>query len=287
MTHGSPLPITGVDTHAHIFRRGLALAGERRYTPDYDAPLDAYLGHLAAAGLSHGVLVQPSFLGADNSHMLDALRRHPGQLRGVAVVNLDIGDAELDRLAAEGVVGIRFNLIGLPVPDYASEPWSGLLRKLHRRGLFVEIHRQARDLKAILTPILDAGLRVVVDHFGRPDPLLGSNDPGFHDLLSVAESGRVWVKLSATYRNKSSLADASAMAGMLREAIGVERLLWGSDWPNTQFESRTDYSRERSVLDCLLPDLAMRRAVLIDNPAMLFRFRIPDSGTRDCLNEFI
>jgi hypothetical protein len=62
--------ITGIDTHAHVFERGLPLANARRYAPGYDAPLSAYLAQLDAHGLSNGVLIQPSFLGTDNSYLL-------------------------------------------------------------------------------------------------------------------------------------------------------------------------------------------------------------------------
>ncbi len=79
-------PITGIDCHAHVFSRDLELAAVRRYTPGYDATLAQYLSHLHAHGLSHGVLVQPSFLGTDNRYLLAALRQAPEQLRGVVVV---------------------------------------------------------------------------------------------------------------------------------------------------------------------------------------------------------
>src|SRR4051794_22927541 len=49
-----------IDTHAHIFKRGLKLADVRRYAPDYDATLTDYLTTLDANGMTHGVLVQPS-----------------------------------------------------------------------------------------------------------------------------------------------------------------------------------------------------------------------------------
>ena len=44
---------------------------------------------------------------------------------------------------------------------------------------------------------------VVVDHFGRPDPRLGVDDPGFRYLIETGATGRVWVKLSGAYRNGS------------------------------------------------------------------------------------
>ena len=67
-----------IDTHAHVFRQGLALADTRRHTPDYDATLTQYLALLDAHGVARGVLVQPSFLGTDNSHLVAALRAAAG-----------------------------------------------------------------------------------------------------------------------------------------------------------------------------------------------------------------
>ena len=44
--------VTAVDTHAHIFERGLKLTAERRYAPDYDATVDDYLRLLDANHIS-------------------------------------------------------------------------------------------------------------------------------------------------------------------------------------------------------------------------------------------
>src|SRR5258706_14032175 len=54
---------SSVDTHAHVFERGLPMPDARRYAPDEDALLGTYLHHLDTHGMAHGVLVQPSFLG--------------------------------------------------------------------------------------------------------------------------------------------------------------------------------------------------------------------------------
>src|SRR5476649_2515612 len=115
--------ITAIDAHAHVFVRGLPLAQQRRHAPDYDATLDAYAGHLLANGVSHAVLVQPSFLGTDNSFFIDVIRRYPLRLRGVAVVDCSFSDAELASLDRAGVVGMRLNLIGLPIPDLRAPSW--------------------------------------------------------------------------------------------------------------------------------------------------------------------
>lgn len=266
---------TVVDTHAHLFERSLPLAASRRYAPDYDATLADYLGQLDAHGTTHGVLVQPSFLGTDNRYLLAALQQQPQRLRGIVVVEPTISPEELARLDAAGVVGIRLNLMGTALPDLQQAPWPALLRQLAARGWLVEVQRNAGDLPAVVDSLVAAGVNVVVDHFGRPDPALGIDDPGFRYLLKVAATRRVWLKLSGSYRNGTNgVGDAIARAAIppLRAAFGPDRLLWGSDWPHTQFEKATNYATARRQLDEWITDPAERAAILGPTPAALYHF---------------
>ena len=266
-----------VDTHAHVFRQDLALADTRRHTPDYDATLTEYLALLDAHGMSHGVLVQPSFLGTDNSHLVQALRAAPDRLRGVAVVDTAISDAQLQTLADAGVVGIRLNLIGLPTPPLHAPEWQALLAHIAARGWHVEVHAQAQRLPEILPALLAAGCRVVVDHFGRPDPALGVTDPGFAYLLQQADSGRVWVKLSAPYRNWPAGKEGDAgrqAAALLLRAYTAQRLMWGSDWPHTEHRHVASYTAATQWLDAWIDDPTEWRCVLADTPLHLFQFQI-------------
>lgn len=265
--------ITGIDTHAHIFRRDLPMVAGRRYSPDYDATVEQYLAHLDACGLSHGVLIQPSFLGTDNHYMVAALQRFPERLRGVAVVDAQISDGELDELAAAGVVGIRLNLIGKLLEDYTGPAWSGLFRRLARRGWQVEIQRGFADLALVVPAILESGVTVVIDHFGLPAASVQLDEPQHAPFFDLFGQAPVWIKLSAAYRSQSDLARARAIEARLREACGgVGRFLWGSDWPNTQFEAQTRYDEQFALLEAILPDPEERRRVLVDNPATLFGF---------------
>lgn len=273
-----PPPASGaaVDTHAHVFRQGLALADTRRHTPDYDATPDQYLALLDAHGLTHGVLVQPSFLGTDNSHMVETLRAHPARLRGVAVVAPDVTESELRALAAAGVVGIRLNLIGLELPALDTPVWQTLLARVNALGWHVEIHLQAARLQGVIPSLLAAGCRIVVDHFGRPDPALGVSDPGFQYLLQQAGSGQVWVKLSAPYRNWAAPACAASgrlAAQQLLDAYTPDRLMWGSDWPHTEHRHLASYPAAMQWLDAWIDDPAQRRTLLADTPLRLFQFQ--------------
>src|SRR3954451_8494225 len=100
------IPAGSVDVHAHVLdpsRRGVPGAA---YAPFTASPAD-YLAHLAGLGVDHGVLVTASTHGTDNEPMVTALRLAEGKLRGVAVVDPSVSDAELSRLDEAGVRAVR------------------------------------------------------------------------------------------------------------------------------------------------------------------------------------
>lgn len=264
--------ITGVDTHAHIFRRDLPMASGRRYTPAYDVGADEFLTRLDAQGLSHGVLVQPSFLGTDNGFILDAIAAHPDRLTGIAVVDRDCPESELDRLARGGIRGVRLNLVGKTPADYAAPEWQAFFGRCAARGFQVEIQRAMADFATIVPPMLEQGVNVVIDHFGLPGGAIDPANPEHEGFLHLLASPQVWVKISAAYRaGLEEAAARDAVALFIRHAGDASRLIWGSDWPHTQHESETTHAAQTAWIDRLLAkDAALSRAVLIDNPARLF-----------------
>jgi predicted TIM-barrel fold metal-dependent hydrolase len=259
-----------VDTHAHVFHPGLRFVEPRRYTPSYDASLLRYLAELDANGIAAGVLVAISVLGNDNSYLLECLRACPDRLRGVVQIDPSTDLAKLDAFGSAGVVGIRLNLTGdLPVPRLMQGPWAEALTECVRRDWHVEINDRCARLHESIEPLLAAGVRVVVDHFGMPDRTLGAADPGFTRLLGYASTRRVWVKLSGDYR--LGAAAAEAVAPRLLRAFTADRLLWGSDWPFTQHETTEHYAVQLGKLERWLPNDADRRAVLGATPRELFK----------------
>lgn len=262
---------TGIDTHAHIFRRDLPMVPGRRYSPDYDATVPQYLANLDRHGLSHGVLIQPSFLGTDNSFIASAIAEHPDRLLGVAVVSGNISDDGLDTLVRAGFRGIRLNLVGKELEDYAASEWQSFFLRLAKRGLQIEIQRRFEDFAAFIPAMIASGATVVIDHFGLPTGGIDPAKPGHVALLELLASPQIWMKTSAIYRGPMTQDEAIRSLGMLREAArGIDRMVWGSDWPHTQHEAATDYDRQVAVLESLFPLVRERRQVLVDNAARLF-----------------
>jgi predicted TIM-barrel fold metal-dependent hydrolase len=257
----------GWDTHAHVWRRPLALVANARHRPDYDAPVESFLANLDRNGLAKGLLIQPSFLGYDNSQMLDAIAPHRDRLHAVVMVDPATSMEALAGLESRGAKGLRYNLIGLPIPDLSSALHRALHARLAERGWHVEVHREARDLPAILDPLVEQGVKIAVDHFGRPDPKLLENDPGFRYLLGLGRDANVWVKVSAAYRCGGDDAGVALTARLL-ENFSPDRLLWASDWPHTQHESIT-YDSTAALFARCVPDVETRRRILEAAPLEL------------------
>jgi predicted TIM-barrel fold metal-dependent hydrolase len=255
-----------IDTHVHVFQRDAALAPGRRYAPSADATPDDLWGWMQPAGVDRAVLVQPSFLGFDNSYLLDAIGRDPGRFLGVAVVPSDTGRNVLADLRRGGVVGIRLNCIGHPAPDLAGE-MRPLVQNLAALGMTLQIQAEGAQWLALEAALSDSPGPVVIDHFGRTAP--GDASGGFESLLrAAARSPRIWFKFSAPYRFADGA--AAGCAGLIRDTVGIDRIIWGSDWPHTQFEGRFGYGATLDWLSGWLPRPEDRRAVMAENPARLF-----------------
>ena len=281
MSDTFPASILGIDGHAHVFSRELDLTSARRYSPEYDATLALYQHNLQGHGLSHGVLVQPSFLGTDNSYLLDALKQAPGQLRGVVVVERDISRADLDAMDRLGVVGIRLNLMGKALPDFSQPEWKLLFDHIAELDWHVELHRHVADIPALIRGLIPFGVKIVVDHFGRPDARLGLEQPGFREMLELGLGGQVWMKVSGIYRLEGSeqenLDFARAALPLLVQSFGPQRLVWGSDWPHTQHEKQVSYGTVVEQLQALGCSPQVMRSLLIEAPQVLFDFSVVEA----------
>lgn len=226
---------TLIDAHAHVFDENCNYIEHSRYTPSAKVPIEHYFKTLDDHGIAGAVLIQPSFLGEDNSYMCQAIARRPRTLRGVAVVAPEIEDAALRSLQDQGVRGVRLNLIGQPDPDFTLAVWQDFLTRLVRNNLLIELHASGERWERLLPPLLATGVSIGIEHLGRPDAVDPLSCPGFQAILEAAVHPNVWAKLSGSYRSKGG--DAAATVPALLHAFGPKRLLWGSDFPWTQHET--------------------------------------------------
>jgi predicted TIM-barrel fold metal-dependent hydrolase len=258
-----------VDVHAHIFHAGMPLSGTAWHAPAGNATLEQFLATLDQAGVHFGVLAAASIYEDYNDYMRDAVRRHK-RLRATVIVSPSI---ELDTLRAmdkDGVMGIRLQFRSLAsVPDLSSFEYRKLFRRLADLDWHVHLHDEGQRLPESIRQIENAGVKLVIDHFGRPDLSLGVNSEGFTAVLRAVERGRTWVKLSGAFR-LTPIETLRRFSDLLMASGGTDRLFWGSDWPFVAHESEMTYAKAISDYRTLVPDPAVRRA--IDRSALKFYF---------------
>lgn len=260
-----------VDTHAHVFSHACPILSNARYKPQYEAVLEDWLSEWMRAGVTHGVLVQPSFLGTDNRFMLEQIARGPGKLRGVIVVDSSVSPAALAEADAAGVRGVRLNLIGVTdFSEFAEERWQTLFRKLVALGWHVEVQCPGEHWGRLIAAFGDTPVTLVVDHFGLPDPAAQGRCEGFDAIMRLAEKRPVYAKLSAPYRLRG--ADPKHYAARYLAGLGADRLLWGSDWPWTNHEQGRDYLVCADWLSDWIPSEESRQTILHSTPFQLYRF---------------
>jgi len=228
------------DCHAHVYETVTAIDGAR-YVPAHPAPLDGWLAHQEAHGLRGGVIVQVSFLGADNSEMCAALARlDRARFAGVGVVPLEVCDEELDRLVQAGMRGVRWNLVrGAAMPDLGAAPTRRFLTRLRDRDLHLEIHLEGPRLAPVLPALADQGVNLVIDHFGLPSDPDPRSDPMIRAVADLHDRSALYFKFAAHYRTSF---DVTPHAGELLSLLPDNHVVWGSDWPHTQHEHRTGYA---------------------------------------------
>lgn len=263
--------IVAVDCHAHVMRRDLPLAPDRHSGPKRDVTVEEFIDELDAHGISHGVLTAPSFYGTDNSLLLAALDLASGRLRGTAIVAPEIAEEELIAMDRRGIVGIRLNWIKRDtLGDVESGAYRQLFQRVRKLDWQVEIYLEGPKLAAVLPKIRGQGMKVVVDHFGSPDPARGVACAGFQEVLRGVKSGDTFVKLSAPYRQGG--ADPQAYVDALLDAGGPRQLVWATDWPFVGFEGKITYAQCVGWIESWIPDEATRWIVMAETPAKLFHF---------------
>ena len=277
-------PREACDCHAHIFGPPdrFPYTEGRGYTPP-DAPLEMYLKMLDAIGCDRGVVVQGNAHGYDNRVILDAVERAPQRLRGVCITDTRVGADDLRRWHTLGVRGLRFHMhkhgdqpgyvrgVGLDV----FEVFRPVMREL---GWHAQIWCDWRVLPELADTFrkIAQDIPVVIDHMLHTDASLGVGERSFQTLLDLLGEGTCWVKVSGAYRVSKQYPDYPD-ARPLHEALmrtNPDQVVWGTDWPHPLVDASI-MPDDGKLMDLFMewtPDAALRKKILVTNPARLYDF---------------
>ena len=273
------LPQGACDTHCHVF--GPYTRFPLQHPSSYaapDAPAPRYLRMLDTLGAARGVLVQPAPYGTNPDALLDALAQGGDRLRGIAVADPSVTDAQLRKLVDGGVRGLRF----VEARDPAGNLFPGsvgfdqiaaLAPRMKQHGLHAQLWAPCDTYLRHLPALAALDLPLVIDHLGSLVPARGDQDPVFQLLRGLLADGRIWMKLTVCrvgtapdYGNARFIHDAFT-------AANPDQVLWGSDWPFVRMGAGAPSAD--ALVDLAhgwLGNDALRRRVWVDNPARLYGF---------------
>lgn len=269
------VPAGACDCHVHIFGDPARYPYKtvRRYTPSA-ASIDDYKHMLAVLGLERAVIVQTGiFHGNDVTY--DALKSAAGKWRGIALLDGSVTVQEIARLHEAGFRGVRLNPRNVKADDL--KDMEVIAQKIAPFGWHLQFHLDARDLVTLADRLRKLPVDVVVDHLGHMPVEAGVGHPGFQQLLAMLREGRCWVKLSSPNRFGDPRPPYPTVMPYARALIEAapERCVWASDWPHSRFTGFMP--NDGDLLDLLAtwaPDAALRKLILVDNPARLYGFPI-------------
>jgi predicted TIM-barrel fold metal-dependent hydrolase len=282
------VPANACDCHTHIFGdpAQFPFSASRVYTPETASPEEQAALH-RALHIKRVVIVQPSVYGTDNSATLFGMKARGADARGVAVINDKTADSDLDVMVKAGIRGIRINLAtgGNNDPAAARQRFQSAIPRVVKQGWHIQIYTNLGVITAIKDLVLASPVPVVFDHFGGAKASLGTAQPGFSDLIQLLRSSKAYVKISGAYRASSQAPDYADVAPLAKALIAAnpERIVWGTDWPHPNSDSgkspnevtpllQIDDGRLLNQLPIWAPNAAIRKMILVDNPARLYDF---------------
>lgn len=271
------LPAGACDAHVHMLADDFPLWDGRVEDPapgGFKHWLERLDRHLAGLGCSRVVIVHSILYGGDNAVTVESVKRFgTARARGIGLVTDAATEADLDALAAAGVVGIRLNYVHGGLLTWAGV--KALAPRLAARGMHVQMLMNAhKHMAEIAGDVAALPVPVVFDHIGWPDIGAGVGEAGFEILRRLVAEGDAYIKLSGVYRLCQRPYEAAApFVAALAEA-NPQRCVWGSDWPHIMLADALQPDAGvllNAFLDTVTSEEA-RKQILVKTPGALYGF---------------
>ena len=280
------VPAGACDCHTHIhYPEKFPFYPGRVYTPEAAMPDEMSRLH-RALHIQRVVIVSPSVYGTDNSCATYGIKARGKDARGVAVIDDKTTEKEISALAKAGFKGVRLNLhtVGTHDPSVAARQFQNAANRVKSRNWHVQLNTSLSVVAALKNEFAASPVPIVFDHFCNAKTELGVNQPGFTDLLDLVRSGKAYVKISITAGPRKDYSDFTPLAKALISA-NPDRIVWATNWPHPNSVTppgrkpteltplfQVDDGLTLNLLPVWEPDAAVRKKILVDNPARLYEF---------------
>lgn len=255
-----------LDAHVHLWRRSDDDFWMCRKIAalDRDFTEDDLRGNRTRCGVGGAIAVQ-ALHNLDESRRLLAMATKSDQLAGV-VAWCDLFDPRLDSVLAAYQGAAKF--VGVrPLPadtfggDWLTDPRSRhAFRLFEARDVAVDVLHRVEDLGRARTFLRDyPGLRVVLNHGGRPAVMTGQLEPWATEIRAFARETSAVVKCSGLVERAGvewTAASVLPFVQTLVDAFGPQRMMFATNWPVSTISAH--YAVWVEALQTILDQIGLR-----------------------------
>ena len=250
--------ITIIDAHAHLWlnvdtvvngqpihplepnrSRSIFFGEERQMLPPYmtdgQNTAERFLSNMDYAQVSAAVITQEFIDGLQNSYLMQVQRQYPDRFFCFGMPELRKAGFcdEADALIQSGFRGIKIPAARLP-QQFVNDERVSMLRLMEQRGGILGIElmdgdAQVGQMEEIIQECPQ--LKVAIGHFGMV------TRPGWLSQIRLARHENVYVESGGiTWLFNDEFYPFPAAIRAIKEAadeVGMEKLMWGSDYPRT------------------------------------------------------
>jgi predicted TIM-barrel fold metal-dependent hydrolase len=237
-----------IDTHCHVIATDtktypLAPIFGKQSQWSAEHPLDHpdMVKADVAAGVDKAVLVQAASAYAfDNSYVADSVAAHPDRFAGVFSIDMVAPDAvaKMKHWMGKGLTGMRIFTSGsthaAQETFFADEAAFPAWQFASDQGLSVCMQMRVAGLPLLETVLKRfPSVRIILDHFARAEAADGPPFVAAAPLFALSKCPNVYLKL--THRPiehaMKGKATPEAFLGKIVKEFGVQRIIWGSNFP--------------------------------------------------------
>lgn len=273
---GRSIPLVGLANGMIRIGDGPPMLGMPATHLDSTARAEWALAEFDAAGVDAGVVVQENMDGEQNDYCAETMRKHAGRFwcHGLPdYFSPATFTQQCDRLLGQGFRGIKIpgghlKMAGVRIDDDAFMPvWKRMADEGQVLAIdFAEGQDEVPQMQNILRRL--PKLKVAIGHFGMPTR---NGWPGQlmlckeHESVYLESGGIIWLYRKEGYPFPAAMKAIRQAA----DAVGIEKLMWGSDWPRTM----VDFTYRQSiqfVRDTALLSACEKELFLGENAARLY-----------------
>ena len=205
---------------------------------------EIFLSNMDYAQVSAAVVVQEFIDGLQNGYLREVQRQHPDRFLtcGMADYLQDGFYEQVLKLIAEGFRGIAIPGHRLMGHSLVSSEMMRMFRLMEANHVFLSItledgDRQVEELEEVITAC--PSLKIAIGHLGMANPPqtpCWENESwrrqillARHDNVMIESGGITWLYNAEFYPFPSAIRAIREAASL----VGMEKLMWGSDYPRT------------------------------------------------------